>query len=168
MSPHGIAGSQNQSSPNLDNKCPIARPLYNTPSTRCNRLSNRLSNRLYTIGCPTAVVSCKRGTTLPNFGSPTRSVRDIRCRKFLLPEKQAKVHQNPLRPATHHCPSLCQISSRSAKRCRAYEKSITIFFTPFTILAPQGDIMGQSSPISKFRPMYSKARTTNVSNFASF
>jgi len=45
----------------------------------------------------------------PNAGkfrrTPTRSVRDIRCRKFLLLEKWTvtKVHQNPLRPAMHQC-----------------------------------------------------------------
>jgi len=46
----------------------------------------------------------------------TRNVRTIRCRKFLLPQKWTKVHQNRKWPATHQCPSLCQISSRSAKR----------------------------------------------------
>jgi len=47
----------------------------------------------------------------------TRSVRDIRCRKFLIPKKWTKVHQNRRWPATHKCPSLCQISSRSGKPC---------------------------------------------------
>jgi len=47
----------------------------------------------------------------------TRSVLDIRYRKFVLPQKWTKVHQNSRRPATHKCPSSCQISSRSVKRC---------------------------------------------------
>jgi len=46
-----------------------------------------------------------------------RSVWDIRCQKFLLPEKWTKICQNLLRPATRQCPSLCQISSLLAKQC---------------------------------------------------
>jgi len=32
-------------------------------------------------------------------GDPTKSVRDIRDQKFVLPKKWAKIHQNRLRPA---------------------------------------------------------------------
>jgi len=51
-------------------------------------------------------------------------MRDIRCGKFVLPEKWTTVQQNPSRPATHQYPSSCQISSRSAKRCT--RKALTI------------------------------------------
>ena len=39
-------------------------------------------------------------------------------------------------------------------------------FTPFSIWAPQGDLLGQSSQVSVL--MYSKTRTTNLPNFVPF
>jgi len=77
-------------------------------------------------------------------GHPTRSVRDIRDRKFVLPK-------------------VCQNSPKSLKTCYALkppimpnfieigettlEKSVRKFFTPFTILAPQRDLLSQRSPV---------------------
>jgi len=64
--------------------------------------------------------SLARPLTQPNFVALRQEVtcvRNIRCRKFVLPEKWTKVHQNRRWPATHKWPSSCQISSRSAKRC---------------------------------------------------
>jgi len=80
---------------------------------------------------------------------------------FLLPKKWTKVHQNPLRFATHQWPLLCQISSRSAKRCTT--KSVTKSFKTLGYFGAQGDLLGQSSPISVL--MYS---TNNLPNFVSF
>ena len=68
---------------------------------------------------------------------PTSRRQDTRRRKFMLPPKMGKVHQKPLRSATHHCPSLCKISSRSAKRCM--RKALQFLHLYFSILAPQGD-----------------------------
>ena len=76
-------------------------------------------------------------------GDPTRSVQDIRDRKFVLPKKWANMHQNHLRSATLS-PSF-QISSKSVKP--PWKKGLTKMFTPFNILAPQGDHLGQRSPV---------------------
>jgi len=64
--------------------------------------------------------SLARPVTQPNFVALQQEVTrvwNIRCRKFVLPEKWTKVHQNRRWPATHRWPSSCQISSRSVKRC---------------------------------------------------
>jgi len=45
-----------------------------------------------------------RPLTLTIFVALWKSVRDIRWRKFVLPEKWTKVHQNSLRPATQQYP----------------------------------------------------------------
>jgi len=44
-----------------------------------------------------------------------------------------------------------------------YEKSVTKFFTPFSILALLGDLLGQNSPILVL--IYSKAPCINLPNF---
>jgi len=64
MSPHDIAGPMDQSSPNLGNKCQLARSLM-----------------------------------LPNFIALQQKihVRDIRCRKSVLPEKVAQSSPKSLR-----------------------------------------------------------------------
>jgi len=46
-----------------------------------------------------------------------------------------------------------------------YEKSVT-FFTPFSILAPQGDLLCQSSPV--WVVTYSKAPSIKLPNFVPF
>jgi len=109
MSPHGIAGPQNQTLPNLGKKCPLARPL-----------------------------------TMQNFvhGDPTRSVRDIRDQKFVLPEK---VDQNspkslktchPLNPSI--MPNFIEIGETTS------EKSVTIFVHPsiFWLSRTKGHLSG--------------------------
>ena len=45
---------------------------------------------------------------MPIFVSSDKSVRDMRCRKFVLPEKWTKFHQNHLRHATPQYPQRCQ------------------------------------------------------------
>jgi len=85
---------------------------------------------------------------------PTASVRDIRCQKFVLPPKWIKVHQTcyvTMPVIVPYYPSLCQISSRLAKRCT---RKALQFFKLCTILAPQENPLGRSSPISVF--VYSK------------
>ena len=67
-----------------------------------------------------------------------------------------KVHQNPLRPAMHQCPSLCQILSRCVKRCTRK----ALHFYTIQCIGTQGDPLGQSSSISAL--MNSKTRTTKV------
>jgi len=47
-----------------------------------------------------------------------------------------------------------------------YEKSVTDSFTTFSILVPQEDPLGQSSPTLTL--MYSKAKTKNTPNFIPF
>jgi len=88
-------------------------------------------------------------------GDPTCSVRDLGNRKFVLPKKLSKIHQNRLSPKPS--PS-CQISSRSVKP--PWRKALQ-FFTPFNMLAPQGDKghrsgwWGTPTPLylQKFRPV---------------
>jgi len=78
-------------------------------------------------------------------GDPTKSVRDICGPKFVLREK---VDQNSskllktcylLKPPI--VPNFVEINENTL--C----KSITEFFTPFSILAPQGDPLGRRSPV---------------------
>jgi len=47
-----------------------------------------------------------------------------------------------------------------------YEKTVTKLFTPFSILAPQGDLLGKSSSI--WILMYCKAANINLPNFVDF
>jgi len=78
-------------------------------------------------------------------GSLTRSVRDIRDRKFVPPKKWAKIHQNRLRPAILKpppiMPNFIEIGDHLGEK--RYKK----FFTTFNILAPHGDPLGQRSPV---------------------
>jgi len=62
--------------------------------------------------CPLA-----RRVTVPNFVTLCQEQFYISAVENLCCRKWTKVHQNHLRPATHQCPSSCQISSRSAKWC---------------------------------------------------
>lgn len=57
---------------------------------------------------------------MPNFVVIRQEVRAVFAVENLLsPEKWTKVHQNHLRSVAHQwCPSVSQISSGSAKRCR--------------------------------------------------
>jgi len=89
----------------------------------------------------------------------TRSVWDICCRKFVVPQKWTKVHQNMTWSATHKCPS-CQISSHSAKRCAT--KALQLFYTLQYFGAP-GDSWANVHQ-SWFR-QYSKAPSINLPNF---
>jgi len=90
----------------------------------------------------------------------TRRVRDIRYQRFLHRKKWTKVHVNTLRPDTHQCPSLCQISSLSVKRCT---RNALIFLHTSVFRHPKGTpesssnsgnkrlLHGQSSNAAKFR-----------------
>ena len=82
--------------------------------------------------CPLA-----RPLTMPNFVTLRQKVSDtdICCRKFVLPKKWTKGHQNPLRPATHQCPSSYQISLLMAKPCT--RKSLLIFLHPSLFWRPR-------------------------------
>jgi len=51
-----------------------------------------------------------------------------------------------------------------ALRQTVHEKSITDFFTPFTILAPQGDLLAKVISLV----MYSKAPSVKLTNFVPF
>ena len=70
-------------------------------------------------------------------GGPTRSVRDIRDQKFVLPERVGKKSPKslktcyPLKPL-HIMPNFIQIGETTL------EKIVTSFFTPFNILVSQG------------------------------
>jgi len=107
MSPSGIAGSQDQSWPNSETKCRLARSLM-----------------------------------LPNFVVLRQEMCKISAVKNLCSRKSGpkftKIGDSLLYT---QCPSPCQISSCSAKRCT---RKALPFFTSFTILAPQG------TPWSKF------------------
>ena len=109
ISPHGIAGPQNQSSPNSEKKCSLARPI-----------------------------------TVQNLVAIRQLVSNISAIENLCSPKWAKVHQNRLRPATPKAPPSCQISSRSVKP--PWRKALQNF-TPFNILALQGNLLGQRSPV---------------------
>ena len=69
-----------------------------------------------------------------------KNVGDICDQKFVLPKKLAKIYQNRLRllpPKIPIMPNFIEIGETTL------EKSVTIFFIPFNILAPQGDPLGQ-------------------------
>ena len=73
-----------------------------------------------------------------------KSIRDIRCQKFVLSKKWTNVYQNPLGPATHQSPFYMP-KIFVALNHTVYEKGVA-FYT--TILAPHagGPLWGQSSP----------------------
>jgi len=58
---------------------------------------------------------------------PTRSVRDIRDQKFVLPEKVSQSSPNSLKTCYFLRSPSCQISSRSVKP--AWRKALQIFYT---------------------------------------
>ena len=58
------------------------------------------------------------------------------------------------------------LSNFTALSQTMYEKSITIFFTSFSILRPQGDTLGQSPSVSALT--YSKGRSITLPNFLPF
>jgi len=129
ISPHGIVGFLDQSSPISGNRCRLARPL-----------------------------------TPPNFVALRQEAWEISAvENFCRSKKWTKVHQNPLRPATHQSPSLRQISSLSTKRCA--RKTLQIFIHPsvfwlpretperkFTSLSPDID-QGPLYQSAKFHPV---------------
>jgi len=80
-----------------------------------------------------------RPLTLPNFATLQKAVCEI---SNVAPGKWTKVRQNPLRSAMHHAPISAKF--HNARPNDEREKRCKIFFTPFSILAPQGDPMGQS------------------------
>jgi len=143
---------------------PLTLPNFVTLWPKCARYSLQIILLPGKVGqsslnsgnkCPFA-----RHVTMPFFCATTRCVRNIRCRKFMLPKKWTKVHQNSLRSAMHQCPWLRQISSRSAKRCT--RKALQFFHILQYFGAPTGSL-GQSSLISAL--MYSKAPSINLPNF---
>jgi len=91
----------------------------------------------------------------------TRTVQDICYRKFGLPEKWTKVHQNRRRPAKHKCPSSCQISSCSSEWCT--RKALQKILHPSVFWHCSLD---QSSSV--LSPMYSKAPSINRPNCVPF
>ena len=67
---------------------------------------------------------------------PTRNVRDIRCRKFVLPEKWTKVHQNSRRPATHRRPYHAKFHRVRPKDVR---EKLYNFLHPSVLWCPRGN-----------------------------
>jgi len=113
-----------------------------------------------------------RPLLVPNFVVlwQEESMRDVRCGKFVLPEKWTKVQQNPLKSVTHQCLYLCQISSRSAKRCM--RKALQFFYT---FGAPGGpgskftDLgTGVQQGCLKFRPFVAAYPRDLLPNFVDF
>jgi len=99
------------------------------------------------------------------YHTPTTTVRDICCRKFVLPEQVD--HSSPTSLKICYAPLPLTVPNFIALGQMTWEKSVTkFFFTPWSILAPQGNPLGQSSPIMVL--MYSKTRTTNVPNLVPF
>jgi len=83
-----------------------------------------------------------RGVTV-DWPDPYCRQISLRCDKkfaryslsnFFLPGKWTKFTKNPLRPAAHRCPS-----NLIALRQTMHEKSVTVFFTLFSILLRHGD-----------------------------
>ena len=105
--------------------------------------------------------SLARPLTQPNFVALRQEVtrvRNIRCRKFVLPEKWTKVHQNRRWPAMHKWPSSCQISSRSVKRRTRKRHD---FLHPSVFCDQARALTGQSSPIWPWRtasPLFEPAK----------
>ena len=86
----------------------------------------------------------------------TKSVRDARSRKFLLPEKWTKAHQNPLTlllTNAHH-----RAKFHSVRPNWKSEKSVTNFLHPSLFWC----LLGQSSPI--WVVVYSKALSVKLLN----
>jgi len=78
-----------------------------------------------------------------------------------------KVDQrSPKSLKTCYAPMAVVIPNFIADGQTVYEKIVTNFFTPFTILASQRDSLGQSSPV--WAVMHSKAASTKTLNFVPF
>ena len=80
---------------------------------------------------------------MQNFVVIQQEVSEISAIKNLFPKIWAKIHQNRLRPATPKAPIMPNFIEISET---ILEKNVTKIFTPFNILTPQRDPMGQSSP----------------------
>jgi len=102
--------------------------------------------------------------TLPNFVALRQECARYRPSKIYATGKVDQSSSKSLNKlsATHQCPSLCEISSRSARNVRG--KSYR-FLHLSVCWRPRGPLL-QSLPISAV--MYSNARTTNVPKFAQF
>jgi len=104
-------------------------------------------------------------------GDPTRSVRDVRGRKFVLPQKWAKIHQNRLRPTPPKAPLMPNFI-RLVKP--PWQKALQNFFTPFNILAPQVTGLGggvhqpSSSYLQNFVPFRRPSSRYLLPNFVDF
>jgi len=84
--------------------------------------------------------------------TPTRSVWDIHCRKYVLPENWTKVHQNRRRPAMNKCLP----SSHSANDVwKIYFISVTEFFTPGASPGPTFTNLGRDV---QHGPLYQSAK----------
>ena len=146
MSPHGIAGPHNQGTPNLGKKCPLSGPLTMQNIVAIRQEVSEISaienlcfpkkwtkvHQIFFLGMlltevPNQPKFCHN--RLKKFGRYPRS------------KKWAKIYQNrlscyPLKP--HIMPNFIKIGETTL------EKSVTNFFTPFNILAPVRDPLGQS------------------------
>jgi len=128
----------------LQNFVPFWQPLCEIPASKFRRFRRRRDRqqnvKWYRLGipcgqtcasvkdwCMSLHVSRDPRPKFTSFGNNCRLATPLTCRisplshvkcaRYLLPRKWNKAHKNPLRPIRHQCPSLCKISSRSAKRC---------------------------------------------------
>jgi len=130
-----------------------------TRATICVLLSLFAVKWLSQFNC--AQIRLTSPLTLHNFIALRQEVSEISAVENLCSSKKwTKIHLNSLRSATYQYLWLCQISSCSAKRWT--RKAQQKFFTPFSISAPHGDPLGQSSSVAAL--MYRKDRTTKVPN----
>ena len=124
MSPQSLAGPPDQSSRHSVNgpKCRLARhptlPIFVKLRQKVCEIS-AVQNFCYGTRKSTPKFTKFHWPNGAKFRhAPTRTERDIWFRKFMLPEKWTKVHQNPLRYAMHQCPSLFQLLEAAKKNCR--------------------------------------------------
>jgi len=94
--------------------------------------------------------------TPPNFIALRQEVCAV---EIFFSHKVDQVYQNRLRPAAHRCPSLCQISSRSAKRCT---RKVLQIFILFSILLRHGDQWAKVHQSSRIENLNNTLNATNV------
>ena len=93
----------------------------------------------------TTTIKTQLGIGNNDFVAIQQEVSNISTIKNLwFPKKWAKIHQNCLRPDT---PYNCHHAKFHRDRWTTLEKSYKNFFTPFNILAPQRNLLGQRSPV---------------------
>ena len=105
----------------------------------------------------------------------TKSVRDICCRKLVLPKKWTKMYQNRRKPATHNVRHYANFIVLGQT---IYEKIVTKFFIPLNILGPpepqftnlrRGVQQGPLYKPSKFRHVLkTRVRDTCCQKFVDF